>query len=350
MKAYQVTKFGAPLELKELDTPVPVGTEVLIKVRRAGVCHSDLHIQDGYYDLGNDTKLDLSARGISFPHTLGHELYGDIVSAGPDAGDLPIGEGRLVHPWAGCGECKVCRAGNENLCLAPRFVGVFQNGAYAEYCLIAHPRYLIDIGDLDPSVATPYSCSGVTVYSALLKALPINDDEWLVVMGAGGLGLNAVAIAKGMGIENVLAVDLDDAKLAAATDLGATAVLNSGSGDVAKMLKQMTDGGPQAIVDTVGAEATANSGIASLVKGGRYVIVGLFGGELKLPLPTIPMRALSIMGSYTGNLAELKELVALAQTGKVKALPVENRPLAEASNTLDDLRNGKIVGRVVLTD
>jgi D-arabinose 1-dehydrogenase-like Zn-dependent alcohol dehydrogenase len=350
MKAYQVTAFAEPIQLRELDLPVPTGTEVLIKVQNAGVCHSDLHIHDGFYHLGGDQKLELGARGVTLPRTMGHELYGEVVSGGADAGELPVGDGRLIHPWIGCGECSVCRAGSENLCASPRSLGVFTDGAYADYCLIPHPRYLVDIGDLDPAVATPYSCSGVTVYSALSKALPIENDEWLVIMGAGGLGLNAVAIAKAMDIDQVVVVDIDDGKLEAAKDMGATETLNPGTPDALARLQALTNGGPRAVVDTVGAESTSQLGIASLQKGGRYVIVGLYGGGLSLPLPSIPLRAISVIGSYTGNLAELKALIALAQSGKVKALPVTSRPMADVGETLDDLRAGKIVGRVVLTN
>jgi D-arabinose 1-dehydrogenase-like Zn-dependent alcohol dehydrogenase len=350
MKAYQVTEFSAPLETREVPTPEPTGTEVLIKVSKAGVCHSDLHIHDGYYSLGGDAKLDLNERGIKLPRTMGHELYGEIAAAGPDAGDLPVGESRLVYPWIGCGECAVCQTGAENVCATPQSIGVFRDGAYADYCLVPHPRYLIDIGDLDPVVATPYSCSGVTVYSALSKALPVAFDEWLVIMGGGGLGLNAVAIARARDVENVLVVDIDDTKLAAARDMGATAVLNPGQPDALSELQAMTNGGPRAVVDTVGAEATANLGIAALHKGGRYVIVGLFGGGITIPLPTLPLRAISLQGSYTGSLPELKALIELANSGRVKALPVSTRPMEQVSATLDDLRDGKIVGRVVMSN
>ncbi len=350
MKAYQVTGFAKPIEAVETAMPEPAGSEVLIKVRCAGVCHSDLHIWDGYYDLGGGGRLELGERGIELPRTMGHELYGEVVAGGPDAGDLPIGEGRLIHPWMGCGECAVCKAGLENHCAAPRSIGVFTDGAYADYCLIPHPRYLVDIGDLDPAVATPYACSGVTVYSALTKALPVGDGEWLVIMGAGGLGLNAVAIAKAMGAERVLSVDIDEAKLAAAREMGADETLNSGQDGALSQLQALTGDGPRAVLDTVGAEATSGLGIASLPKGGRYVIVGLFGGGLSLPLPSIPLRAISVVGSYTGNLRELKELIELVKSGKVKPLPTTTRPLADVGETLDDLRDGRVVGRVVLTN
>ncbi|MDA0791799.1 MAG: alcohol dehydrogenase [Proteobacteria bacterium] len=350
MKAYQVTRFAEPLQARDVPTPEPTGTQVLIRVSKAGVCHTDLHLQDGYYSLAGGARLDLNERGIKLPRTLGHELYGEIAAAGPDAGDVTVGEGRLVYPWIGCGECPVCLAGNENICATPRSIGVFVDGAYADYCLVPHPKYLLDIGDLDPVVATPYSCSGVTVYSALSKALPIQEQEWLVIMGAGGLGLNAIAIANGRGIRNVLCVDIDDTKLTAAREMGATAVLNSGNPEALARLQELTGGGPRAVVDTVGAEATANLGIASLQKGGRYVIVGLFGGGVTIALPTLPLRAISILGSYTGNLSELKALIELAKSGKVKPLPVATRPMAELTDTLDALRSGNIVGRVVMSN
>lgn len=350
MRSYQITEFGGAVSESIQEIPEPGGTEVLIKVTHAGVCHSDLHIADGYYDLGGGTRLTLGDRGISLPHTMGHEVLGTVVKAGPDATNAPIGADRLVHPWIGCMQCSECERGRENHCVKAQSIGVFRAGGYAEYMLVPHPRFLVDFDGIDPAVATPYACSGVTVFSALKKALPVGDDEWLVIMGCGGLGLGAVTIAKAMGVRNVVSCDIDDAKLTAAKDSGASATVNLTASDAADQLRGVTGGGPRAVVDTVGAETTSAFGIASLVKGGRYVIVGLFGGELRVPLPSLPLRAVSILGSYTGNLSELKELIQLVKDGKVKPIPVATRPLAEVGRTLDDLRDGKIVGRVVLTD
>jgi len=350
MRSYQISDFGGNVSEVIQDIPEPAGTEVLLKVTHAGVCHSDLHIADGYYDLGGGTRLTLGDRGIKLPHTMGHEVLGTVTKAGPDAGDAPIGAARLVHPWIGCMECSECQRGRENHCMKPQSLGVFRPGGYAEYILVPHPKFLVDVDGIDPAVATPYACSGVTVYSALKKALPVGDDEWLAVMGCGGLGLGAVAIAKAMGVKNVIACDIDDAKLQAAMDTDASATVNVSADDAQQQLAAATGGGPRAVVDTVGAETTSSLGIASLVKGGRYVIVGLFGGELRVPLPSLPLRAVSILGSYTGNLAELKELIQLVKDGKVKPIPVATRPLAQVDRTLNDLRDGKIVGRVVLTD
>lgn len=350
MRSYQLVQPGKPFEAVEREDPTPTGTEVLVRVTHAGVCHSDIHISDGYFDLGGGKKLDIVARGQRLPVTLGHEVLGEVIAAGPDAKDAPIGKTMLVHPWLGCGECSACKAEQENHCPTMRSIGIFRDGGYATHCLVPHPKYLVDIGDVDPTIATPYSCSGVTVYSALKKAMPVLDSEWLAIFGAGGLGLSAVAIAKGMGVKNVISVDIDDEKLEAAKGVGADAVLNSKTAEnpVAE-LQKIAGGELRAVVDTVGGEATSSVGIGAVRKGGRYVIVGLYGGELTISLPTIPMRALSILGSYVGSLGELKELMELVKAGKVKPIPMETRPLEAAYDTLQDLKAGRITGRVVLT-
>ena len=350
MRSYQLVQPGKPFEEVDRADPTPTGTEVLVRVTHAGVCHSDIHISDGYFDLGGGKKLDIIARGQRLPVTLGHEVLGEVIAAGPDAKDAPIGKTMLVHPWLGCGECSACKAEQENHCPTMRSIGIFRDGGYATHCVVPHPKYLVDIGDVDPTVATPYSCSGVTVYSALKKAMPVLDTEWLAIFGAGGLGLSAVAIAKGMGVKNVISVDIDDEKLEAAKKTGADAVLNSKTAEnpIAE-LQKIAGGELRAVVDTVGGEATSSVGIGAVRKGGRYVIVGLYGGEMTVSLPTLPMRALSIMGSYVGSLGELKELMELVKTGKVKPIPMETRPLETAYDTLQDLKAGRITGRVVLT-
>ena len=167
MRSFKVCECGAPLACVEDPTPRPVGSQVLLKVRAAGVCHSDIHIWDGYYELGGGKRLQLLERGIKLPLTMGHENVGEVVAAGPDAGDVPIGTVRLVHPWIGCGTCTVCKRGEENLCKTPKFVGVFSDGGYSDYLIVPHPRYLFDIGDLAPEKAAPLACSGITAYGAL---------------------------------------------------------------------------------------------------------------------------------------------------------------------------------------
>ena len=124
MKSYVVTEFGTPLQAVETPTPKPQGTEVLLKTLAAGVCHSDLHIWDGYYDLGGGKKIALKENGIAPPITLGHEIAGEIVATGPDAVGVKLGQSYVAYPWIGCGQCPACRQGREQLCIDPRTLGI----------------------------------------------------------------------------------------------------------------------------------------------------------------------------------------------------------------------------------
>ena len=151
MRSFQVCQIRrATLQLAEQPTPSRSGTEVLLKVIAAGVCHSDLHLSDGYFDLGGGKRLSLADRGMKLPVTLGHENVGEVVAFGPQARGVRIGDRRLVDPWMGCGECGVCRRGDEQLCTKPGSIGVFRHGGYSDYLMVPHPRYLFDIGDLPP--------------------------------------------------------------------------------------------------------------------------------------------------------------------------------------------------------
>ncbi|MGI9387925.1 MAG: alcohol dehydrogenase [Methyloligellaceae bacterium] len=350
MKSYALVGFGQPLQEIESADPVPQGTEVLIKVRRCGVCHSDIHISEGYFDFGDGQKFRMTDRGMELPTTLGHEVLGEVIAAGPDAEEAPIGKTMLVHPWIGCGTCRACREERENDCATMKPIGVLRDGGYATHVIVPDPKFLVDVEGIDPTIVTPYACSGVTVYTALKKALPVEDDEWLCIMGAGGLGLTAVSIAKAMGADQIVSVDIDDEKLAVARDMGATEVLNPKTcEDPVATLTEMTGGMLLAAVDTVGSEQTSRLGILSLRKTGRYVVVGLYGGALKIPMPILPLKALTVRGSYVGSCRDLRELIELVKAGKVKPIPVATRPLDQADVTLRDLAAGKIVGRVVLT-
>ena len=212
MKSYDVCECGAPLRLMERPTPKPAGTEVLLKVIAAGVCHSDLHIWDGYYDLGGGKRLKLADRGVKLPLTMGHENVGEVVAVGPDAKGVKIGDRRLVHPWLGCGECAVCRRGDEQLCRTPSSIGVFRSGGYADHLLVPHPRYLFDIGSIPPERAAPLACSGITTFGALKKVGPLLTGEPVVIIGAGGLGLMCLALHQAMGGKGAIVVDIDPVK------------------------------------------------------------------------------------------------------------------------------------------
>jgi alcohol dehydrogenase, propanol-preferring len=350
MQSYDVCECCKPLRMMERPTPQPKGSEVLLKVLAAGVCHSDLHIWDGYYELGGGKRLQLLERGIKLPLTMGHENVGEVVAVGPDAKGVTVGSVRLAHPWMGCGECKVCRRGDENLCLTPRNLGVFSNGGYATHLMVPHPRYLFEIGDLPPEQAAPLACSGITAYSALKKVgETLLKEEPLVIIGAGGVGLMGLTLAKAMGGRGTVMVDIDPVKREAAIKAGATAAIDGAAADAAEQIKQATGGGAWAVVDFVGSSSTVKLGVDSLIKGGKVVVVGLFGGDITVSTPFFPMRAMAIQGSYVGSLTEMAELLDLVRRTGMPQVPIATRPLAAVNDTLEDLRAGKIVGRVVLT-
>ena len=350
MRAWAVVENGKPLQEVEWLTPEPKGTEVLVEVTHCGVCHSDLHIWEGFYDIGGGKKMSLADRGVKLPLAMGHEIVGRVRKLGPDAAGLGAKEGdlRIVYPWLGCGHCDKCLADEDNMCLVGNSLGVYQNGGYGTHVVAPHPRHLVDPGTLDPAVAATYACSGITVFSAIKKVMPIPPQDPVVVVGAGGLGLNAIAVLKAMGHKNIISVDLSDEKLVAATKAGATKVVNASGGDVTARIVAAAGGLVEAVVDLVNGTSTARFAFEALRKGGKLVQVGLFGGELTVPLPIMAIRALTVRGSYVGSVKELRELVQLAQDGKLEALPVASVPQRDANDALMRLRDGKVTGRLVL--
>ena len=349
MRSYQVVDFGGPLKGADLPEPKPGGDEVVIAVKASGVCHSDLHIWEGGFDLGGGRRMTLKDRGIALPLTLGHETAGEIVSVGPNVRDRKIGEMCLVYPWIGCGHCRACRAGDENLCMKPRCLGIHCDGGYSERLVVPHSRYCLPLGGLDPAAAAPLACSGVTTYSALKKLGPVIRDDPILVIGAGGLGLMCVSILKAMGGKGAVVVDIDENRRQAAVAAGAITAIDGAAPDALARVIAAFGGPCRAAIDLVGSPATAGLGFDSLGRGGKLIMVGLFGGAAPWALPLIPQKAATIAGSYTGNLAETKELLDLARSGAVAGIPIRRRPLGDAGEALEDLKAGRVVGRVVLT-
>src|SRR6201996_7781928 len=209
MRAWAVGENGQPLQDIELRTPEPQGGEVLREVTHCGVCHSDLHIWEGFYDLGGGNRMSLKDRGVVLPLAMGHEIVGRVVKLGPEASGVKPGDIRIVFPWLGCGKCEKCLAEDDNMCtVAAKSLGVFANGGYGTHVIAPDPRHLVDPGSLDPAVAATYACSGITVYSAIRKAMPVPPQEAIVLVGAGGLGLNAIAVLKAMQHQHIVVVDV----------------------------------------------------------------------------------------------------------------------------------------------
>lgn len=348
MLCYQLKAFGAPLELAERATPQPKAAEVLLRVTACGVCHSDLHLRDGYFDLGDGKKLDLG-RTVPLPRVLGHEIVGEVVAVGPEARGVKRGDRRVVYPWVGCSDCPICARGEEQLCQRPRALGVNLDGGYADHVLVPDSRYLFDFGKLPEERACTYACSGLTAYGALKKVAPLGARDPLLIIGAGGVGLAAARLAKRVTGAAPVVADIDATKRSAAMAAGALAAIDPSADGAVKALVKETGGGVAAAIDFVGVDASARFGWDAMRKGGKLVIVGLFGGALRLPVPMFPLRAVAIQGSYVGSLKEMGELMALVRTGATEPIPVSPRPLDRAEATLSDLRAGRIVGRAVLT-
>jgi D-arabinose 1-dehydrogenase-like Zn-dependent alcohol dehydrogenase len=347
MLSYQVESFGKPLALALRETPQPKGSEVILKIECCGVCHSDVHLHDGYFDLGGGNKLDMT-RAIQPPRTLGHEIAGTVVAIGPEASGVKTGVRRVVFPWIGCGKCSLCSAGNEHLCNAPAALGVHRDGGFADHIVVPHPKYLIEFDPLPEDQACTYACSGLTAFSALKKAGPLSAGDPLMIIGAGGVGLSGIRLARQLFDVPPIVVELDKSKWETAREAGAGELIDPSADGALRALLKSTGGGVAAAIDFVGAASSFAFGFGALRKAGKLVCVGLFGGATPIVPAMVSMKAASIIGSYVGSLEEMHELMAIARAGKLPDLPLSSQPLANATQALEDLRAGRIKGRTIL--
>ncbi len=348
MSAWAIVANNEPLQAIEQAPLHPQGTEVVLQVTHAGVCHSDLHLWHGYYNMGSGKKMMLADRGVTLPRAPGHEIVGRVVRVGPDAQGVKVGDERIVFPWLGCGHCEVCLAGQDNLCNSICALGVRQDGGYGNEVKVPHPRFLVDHGELDPAFAATLACSGITVYSAIRKLMPLAPDTPVVLIGAGGLGLAAIGMLLALGHKRIVSVDISADKRQAALDMGATDVVDGSAPELVQAIHAVTGGPVQAAMDFVNISSTAATGLEILAKDGRLVLVGVGGGELVLSLAGMIFRPRSVMGSMTGNPQDLRDVTALAKAGKLKSLPITRMPKDQANDALMALNEGRAVGRMVL--
>jgi D-arabinose 1-dehydrogenase-like Zn-dependent alcohol dehydrogenase len=346
VKSYDIVAWGQPLQAVLRDTPVPRGGEVLVKVQACGVCHSDLHIQAGHLDLGNGRKVSFESVGLRLPFTLGHEIVGTVAAAGPDA-TATVGAPCVVYPWIGCGHCRQCLRGDELACEANISLGTRRAGGFADHVLVPHARYLLDYGTLDPLVAATCACSGLTAYSALRKLPPLAADDGVLLIGAGGLGLAALGLATALTPARIVVGDIDTGKLALARSSGARDTIDLGGDDAAGRLRALLGEGARGVIDFVGSPDTVDLAMKAAGKGGTVIVVGLYGGALPLSTALLPMRNLTLRGSYVGSLQEMRELLALAQREPVLRVPILPRPMAQLNDALAELESGRAHGRIV---
>ena len=350
MKQWSVVENDKPLVCLERPDPVPTGRQVVVRVSHCGVCHSDLHFVHGVFDLGGGKTLKITDRGVKLPCAPGHEIVGRVVALGPDASGVAIGDERIVYPWIGCGECELCRTDHENLCYTPRGMGVIQDGGFSSHVVLPDETYLFAFDGIDPAVASTFSCSGLTVYSAIQKAMPLDTAKAVLVVGAGGLGLVAVRMLKALGFAKIIVTDLAADKRAAALEAGATAAIDNSAEDALAQIGEAGGGLLQAAFDFVNVGATAALALDTLGKQGKLVLVGVGGGEMPLSLASLIFRPRVIIGTVTGRRQELRDVIALAQAGKFVPFPVTLMPKDSANEALSRLAEGKVIGRIVLED
>jgi D-arabinose 1-dehydrogenase-like Zn-dependent alcohol dehydrogenase len=346
MHRQSLVAYGQPLCETVADCPTPRGSEVLVRVDCCGVCHSDLHLQDGYFELGGDRRLDIT-KDRALPFTLGHEIAGVIEAAGGEADGGVIGRRVAVYPWIGCGSCAVCRAGEENLCSAHRHLGITADGGYATHVLVPHPRYLLDYAPLSPDFAGPLMCSGLTAYAALKRLAGRTERAPLLLVGLGGVGMMGLAIARALHREPPIVADIDAEKRKAALAAGAGSAFDPSDPQARRAVLAATSGVLGAC-DFVGSDRSLQFSTGVLARGGKVVVTGLLGGTFSIAAAMFAIKAMTIEGTLTGSLAEARELLDLARAGKIAPIPTRGRPLDQAQAALDDLRAGRIVGRTVL--
>jgi propanol-preferring alcohol dehydrogenase len=339
MKAAVLHEFKQPLRIEDVPTPECGADEVLIQVEASGVCHSGLHLADGDWpELLNMVKM-------KSPVILGHEVVGRVAVKGDRVGDLEVGE-RVGVPWVHwtCGQCEFCREGNENLCPGQAITGCTVDGGHAEFCRAKASHVTKIPGTLRPEEAAPLFCAGVTVYRAA-RLSGIRAGQRVAVYGVGGLGHLAIQLAKNMGGE-VMAVDISEDKLALARSLGAERTLNAATEDVVSQLRAA--GGVHVALVTSAAKAAYDAAFYSLRPGGTLAVVGIPAENLTFsPIALVGAEA-RIISSAVGTRKDQREVVELAAAGKLRC-HVETRPLDQINQVFDQLRQGRVTGRVVLT-
>src|SRR3954464_9684959 len=347
MRRQSLVKFDAPLCETIVETPKPTGRQVLVRVERCGLCHSDLHIQDGYADIGGGKRLD-TTRGMTLPFTLGQEIAGVVDEVGDDVPKDMIGSRKAVFPWIGCGQCRDCRNGDENLCARPRFLGVNIDGGFASHVLVPDAKYLLDYDPLPVNQAATLMCSGVTAYGALKRLLDRPRQRNLLLIGLGGVGMMGLAFAQAMFGQDISVADLSPSARETALNNGASVAYDPSGPTLVKRILKETEGGFDEIVDFAGNEKSMGFAVSVLARGGKIVVSGLMGGNFSLPMVQWIYKRMTIEGFMTGTLAEAHELMALARAGKTKPTPMREEPMGDVQKWIDELRAGKVVGRIVL--
>lgn len=340
MAAARLHKYGEALHVDEIKVPRPGAGQVVVRVLGAGFCHSDLHVISGQIPI--------------LPHmpmTLGHENAGVVAAKGAGVHSVKEGDQVAVYGGWGDGICDYCVSGEENLCMDGTWVGLSKYaGGYAQYMLVPHERYLVKLHKLDPKAAAPLTDAALTPYRAIMRALPaITPDYPVLVIGAGGLGQFGIKLLKILCGSEIIVADIADAKLATARELGAHHTVNSKQPHALEQVRKHAPKGVAAAFDFVGADPTLALAFGATRRLGRVVQIGLAGGTAKLAALNSWESEVSFSVSFWGNIKELREVMQMADDGRLTSIPVEYDSLDNINNVYHRLEKGQIEGRAVIT-
>ena len=335
MKAVVVNPEGTNVQLIENKELRPLETgEALVDIEYCGVCHTDLHVAHG--DFGKVPG-----------RVLGHEGIGIVKEIAPDVKSLKVGD-RISVAWffEGCGACEYCTTGRETLCRTVKNAGYSVDGGMAEQCIVT-ADYAVKVPEgLDPAQASSITCAGVTTYKAIKEA-QLQPGQWTVIFGAGGLGNLAVQYAKKVFNAHVVAVDINNDKLALAKEVGADIVINGHEvEDVAALIQEKTGGAHSAVVTAV-SKVAFNQAVDSIRAGGRVVAVGLPSEMMDLSIVKTVLDGIQVIGSLVGTRKDLEEAFQFGAEGLVVPV-VQKRPISDAVDVFDEMEAGTIQGRMVL--
>jgi propanol-preferring alcohol dehydrogenase len=337
MRAAVLEAIGTPLVMKDVPTPTPGPGEVLIKVEACGVCHSDLHLADGDWDLLRPiTKT---------PVILGHEVAGTIAALGEGVTSRAVGD-RVGVPWIywSCGECEFCKENREILCLKQKITGCGVDGGFAEY-MIAPATHATKLpSSLSAAEAAPLLCAGVTVYRALKQA-GLAAGQRVAVFGVGGLGHLAIQIARAKGA-SVAAIDMTDDKLELGKSLGAEWTVNASTEAVHKRMRAL--GGVHIAIVTSASAAAYETALRCLRRGGTMAVVGMANEPFKVSAVSLVSGETRIVASAVGTRDDLRELFELVDRHPIRC-KIETRPLDQVGQVFEELKRGAVLGRIVLT-
>ncbi|GKQ42198.1 alcohol dehydrogenase AdhP [Companilactobacillus sp. RD055328] len=308
--------------------------EAKVKMEYCGVCHTDLHVKNA--DFG-----DVTGR------TLGHEGIGKVIEVGSDVTTLKVGD-RVSVAWffKGCGHCEYCVNGQETFCRSAQNAGYTVDGGMAEECIV-DADYAVKVPEkLDPAKASSITCAGVTTYKAI-KVSHIKSGQWIAIFGMGGLGNLALQYAKNVFNAKVIAIDINDEKLAVAKKLGADEVINGKEVDVVQKVKEITGEGVQSTVITAVSKVAFNQAVDIVKAAGRVVAVGLPTDTMDLSIPRLVLDGIEVVGSLVGTREDLREAFEFGAQGAVDPI-VALRPLEDINDILEEMEQGKITGRMVI--